>query len=119
MPDCPPLVTPAFDKAGSDRYDAFTENMGVGRLWDIANAANERSGAAAQAVFAMPAQTIRAAVEKLKIVRLVVRVDDGFGPDDDGLGPDDENLRAFEDREALWIDNAIADLERLTRGAGS
>ena len=106
MPDCPPKAVPAFDKAGSDRWDAFMEDKGVFRLFDIANDANRRSGAAANAVFATPAQTIQGAIEKVKIARLVTDLTEG-------AETGDADLAAFQENEAPWIDNAIADLERL------
>lgn len=101
-----PAFDKAFDKAASDRREAFMDDKGASRLWDISNNTNKRSGAAANAVFATPAQTIRGAVEKLKITRLVACTGDG-------AEADDVDLEVFQDRSAPWIDNAIADLERL------
>ncbi len=106
MPECPPMAVPAFDKAGSDRWEAFMKAKGATRLSRIANAANRRSGKAVHAVFATPANTIRGAVEKLKIARIVI----GIG---DGDETADIDLEGFQDRKAPWIDNAIGDLERL------
>ena len=61
-------------------------------------------GAAANAVFAIPAQTVRGAYEKLRIVSLAT----GTGAQDAN-----EDLAYSQDHDAPWIDNALADLERL------
>ena len=102
----PQSAHPAFDKAASDRWEAFMDEKGNSRLFEISNAANRRSGAAANVVFAAPAHTIRGATEKMKIARLA----SGIG---EGSGTGDVDLAAFQDNDAPWIDNAIADLERL------
>lgn len=105
LPDCPTL--PVLDKAHYDRWAAFLSEHGCLALTRQADDLSKLTGAAANAVFAIPAQTIRGAVEKLKIVRL--SAGDNFQGDIEG----DENLCAYQDYDAPWFPTVIADLERL------
>ncbi len=106
MPDCPPHAAPAFDKAGSDRWNAFMKAKGVFKLSNKSNAAGRAMGKAANRVFATPAHTYRGAVEKVKIAYLATG-------DEEGSGTGDADLAAYQDLESPWMANAIADLERL------
>ena len=76
---------------------------------DTLSTIHNLAGEAAKAVFAIPAQTVRGALEKLKIVYLAV----GNGkanPEDAG----DYDLALYQTSETSWFAIAIADLERLT-----
>ena len=106
MPDCPPLVAPAFDKAGHDRWHAFMKAKGVWKLCRKSNAAGRALGKAANRVFAIPARTYRGAVEKVKIAYIATG-------DGDGTYTGDADLDAYQDFENPWMVNAIGDLERL------
>ena len=106
MPDCPPHAAPAFDKAGSDRWNAFMKAKGVFKLSDKSNAAGRAMGKAANRVFAISARTYRGAVEKVKIAYIATG-------DGDGTYTGDADLDAYQDFENPWMANAIADLERL------
>ncbi len=105
LPGCPTL--PVLDKAHYDRWAAFLSEHGCLALTRQADDLSKLTGAAANAVFAIPAQTIRGAVEKLKIVRLTVG--DNLQGDIEG----DENVCAYQDYDAPWFPTVIADLERL------
>ncbi len=64
-------------------------------------------------MFAIPAQTLWGATEKLKIVRMAV------GNSYDAFGTGDEDLDVFQDLEAPWFGDVIADFERLAGRAAS
>jgi len=106
-PDCPPLTAPAFDRQGHEQWEAFMIEQGVYALGARSNDLGMAAGAAANAVSAIPAQTLRGALEKLKIVRLAV------GDSYDALGTGDEDLDAFQGYGDPWFGNVIVDLERL------
>ncbi len=112
MPDCPKFdasVSMEEHQKIGRRFDAFRVAHGVDQLADASNRAGKIMGAAANAVFAIPAQTPRGVYEKMKIVRMVVGIGDGPEGDD--------GLDCYQDYDAPWIDNALADLERLAGGA--
>ncbi len=97
--------TSAFDKEGSECYFAFMREQGVEDLADRSTELWRGVGRIANAVFATEAQTLRAAVEKLKIVRLA------RGDDDDTA---DHDLEAFQyDSKDRWFANVMRDFERL------
>ena len=119
MPDYPPELPWDGEKTLSQaEYElhrkrileqaAFRERHGD--LWEAANEAGKQMGAAANAVFAIPAKTAKGAVAKLKIAR---RASGATAEGGDG----DAELSCYQDYDAPWIDNAIADLERLVGGA--
>ena len=80
--------------------------------YDLWCKAGKDMGAAANAVFAVKAQTVRGAYEKVKIARLATG-----SMAESGLGEGDADLSCHQDIDAPWIDNALADLERLAGGA--
>ena len=102
MPDYPHFGD-GFDM---EKWQVFMDRHGWNELWDRAQEAGKQEGQAANAVFATPARSLRGAVEKVKIVRIVT----GIGAE---TGDGDADLGAYQDFDAPWIDNAIADLERL------
>ena len=108
LPDCPP--NKPIPMGGFEAYSQFLTNHGVGALADCANDLSERCGKAALAVFATPAQTMRGAIEKLKIAYLATG-------DGGGTGTGDIDLEAYQDLGAPWMQNAIDDLDRLSGGA--
>ena len=112
MPDCPPHGHPTFDKAGHDRWWAFMNAHGVSKLWNKMDAAGRVMGKAANRVFAIPAQTYRGAVEKVKIANLATG-------DGEGVGNADDDLETYQDFDNPWMKKAIADLERLGDGRAS
>ena len=101
LPDCPPCVAPAFDRAGSERYDAFVISHGLPALWERFNALDQRVGELCSEILATPAKTIQGAIERLKIVRLA----SGDGPDTLGC--------CQAGSQTQWIATAIDDMERL------
>lgn len=103
-PDCPTYFTPVDSPEGFRQFWAFMEEQGVWKLADRANELNKQRGAAAKAIFAVPANTVRGALGKLEIVRLAIG-DIGEGGDMD--------LECFQDHNATWFAAVIGDLERL------
>ena len=101
---------PGFEKAGSNEWDKCARRSGYRPAFDIWCMAGKKMGAAANTVFAIPAKTLRGAVEKMKIARCAV------GYTDDG-STGDGDLECYQDHNAPWIDNALADLDRLAGGA--
>ena len=100
MPDHPPLADANSDRPGFDRWMAFKDAQGLGGLWDELDAATRACGKAANRVSAIPAQTYRGAVEKVKVANLATE-------------DDDDELVSHQDSDNPWMKKAIADLERL------
>lgn len=111
LPGCPPTALPRDDREGYARWRAFMEKHGVLKRADRAHELNKQRGAAANAIFAMPASTIQGAMEKIKIVRLAIG---DIGDLDDGGAPD---LECFQNHAKPWFALAVRDLERLAGGA--
>lgn len=95
---------------GTDEFFAFYDENRQDGLWESSNEAWERTGELVNGVFAIPATTLRGAIEKLKIVRLTV------GANGDGSDADDD-LDAFQEYEDPWFDKVLADLEHLAEEA--
>ncbi len=104
-PDRPPF--PLLGHQAIKRYGAHLREQGVSDLADRSHVLNVAAGASANAVFALPAQTIHGAIEKLKIVRLTVG--DNYQGDLGG----DEDMDAFQDYDHPWFSTVIHELERL------
>lgn len=108
LPDCPPLVAPAFDRIDHDRYCAFMKEHGVDALSDRSTELWRCGGALAQEIFTTPASTLKGAIAKLAIVRLAL------GDDDDTA---DRDLEAYQyDSDERWFANVMRDFERLSNG---
>ena len=110
MRDFPGYPTPDMGTPERERYDAehsrCADASGYHPAFDLWNEAGKDMGAAANAVFAIPAQTVRGAVEKLKIAYLATGDGEGTATGDDGL-------ETYQDLKAPWMANVLADLERL------
>ncbi len=106
MPDHPPLADPNSDRPGFDRWMAFKDAQGSGRLWSKMDSAGRAMGKAANRVIAIPARTYRGAIEKVKIAYIATG-------DGDGTYTGDADLDAYQDFENPWMTSAIADLQRL------
>ena len=110
MQDFPGYPTPDMGTPERERYDAehsrCADASGYHPAFDLWNEAGKDMGAAANAVFAIPAQTVRGAVEKLKIAYLATGDGEGTATGDDGL-------ETYQDLKAPWMANVLADLERL------
>ena len=103
LPDCPPMIAPAFDLAAWERHTAFWKAHGLDQRYDRSNALHTRLALICNKVFATPAQTNRGALEKLKIVYMAIGNHDG-----------DIDLDACQpDSAPYWFETAIADLERI------
>ena len=110
MPDfpddpAPDLGTPEREKWGA-AHAQCADASGYPPAYDLWCKAGKCMGKAANAVFAIPAKTLKGAVEKLKVARVASGAVDETG---DG----DADLSCYQDAKTPWIDNAIADLERL------
>ncbi len=103
MPDCPGFDPPTFSRD----YLAFLEVHDANRYDDDSGRLGEQTGAIANAIFEIPAETVRGAFEKLKIAHIVVGNNHQDG---------DENLDAYQDWDAPWMETVIADFERLIGG---
>ena len=100
LPECPSFRDhPALS--------AFFEKHGQFALSDAANKANKRQGKAVKAVFGIPAKTHQGVLAKLKIVEVAY----GTGNEDG-----DTDLDCWQDLDAPWLENVIADFERLLSG---
>ena len=106
LPDCPP--NKPIPMGGYEAYSQFLTDHDVDALAGRANDLTERSGKAALAVFAIPAQTMHGAIEKLKIAYLAIG-------DGDGTRTGDRDLEAYQDLDSPWMESVIADLERLAQ----
>ena len=104
LPECPPLVEPAFDKEASDRYFAFLKEHGVDDLAHRSTELWRGVGRIIHAVFAAEARTLRGAVEKLKIAQ---------------LAHDNEELNAYDEPQGSWLASVMRDLERLAAEGGA
>ena len=75
LPFCPEHVAPTEGlerwKRYNERWIRYMEQTGMDDFWDESEQLHESMGEAANAVFDTPAQTVRGAVEKLKIVEAV------------------------------------------------
>src|SRR5579883_2863941 len=101
--DCPALGQPG--PHATDARMAFLERHGWCAEWDKVQAISRKMGAAANALFAIPAATPAGVLAKLKIVRLAV----GTGTDDG-----DSDLEAYQHRRRRsWFDTTISDFERI------
>ena len=89
------------------REDEFNEAHDSHKYWDQSGRQGERVGALANAIFEIPAETVRGAFEKLKIVHIVVGNNHQDG---------DENLDAYQDWDAPWMETVMADFDRLLGG---
>ncbi len=108
LPFCPERVDPQSEpferwKRYFDRWGRYMEQGGYDRLMEQSEALMNSVGEAANAVFDTPAQTVRGAVEKLKIVRMA---------NGDGADNGDADLDAYQ-VEDPWMPKVIRDLERL------
>ena len=92
----------------NELWKAEAERSGYTAAHNASHEANVKMGAAANAVFSIPAHTLRGCLEKVKIARLAT----GSGDDYNGDG----DLECYQDMASPWVDNAIADLERLAGG---
>ncbi len=108
MPDCPGPQTCRSGGYALARA-AFLEAHDAYRYWDQCNRLNEQTGALAKAIFRMPARTSRGALEKLKIAYTAVG-------DGEETSTGDNDLESFQDLEAPWMGNVIADFKRLVGG---
>ncbi len=105
MPDCPQIPFYRDRTAFLKAHDAY-------RGWEQGNRLNEQTGALAKTIFGTPAQTVKGALEKLKIA--YVAVGDG-----EETGTGDPDLESFQDLKAPWMEAVSADFERLIGGAPS
>ena len=101
MPDCPELDATV---EGNRAYFAFLKAHDSYKYYDESGRLGARAGATANAIFKMPAETVKGAVEKLKIVHIVVGNNHQDG---------DEDLDAYQDWNAPWMETVIADFDRL------
>ncbi len=106
MPDCPDFDPPTLSRA----YLAFLEAHDASRYYDESGRLGEQTGAIANAIFEIPAETVRGTFEKLKIAHIVVGNNHQDG---------DENLDAYQDWDAPWMETVLADFERLAGEARS
>ncbi len=104
MPDCPQLN---FTRDGSEAHFAFLEAHDAFRYGDECERLGEQTGEAVNAIFEIPAETVRGAFEKLKVVHIVVGNNHQDG---------DEDLDAYQDWDAPWMETVMADFERLIGG---
>ncbi len=103
MPDCPDFDPPTRSRA----YLAFLRAHDAFRYYDESGRLGEQTGVLANAIFEIPAETFRGAIEKFHIAHLAV----GSG-DDDG----DQDLLAYQDFANPWMETVAADFERLLAG---
>ncbi len=110
MPDCPrpPFLPPDYGHG----HTAFLAAHDGHKYLGEANRLNDQTGALAKTIFGTPAQTVKGALEKLKIA--YVAVGDG-----EETGTGDPDLESFQDLEAPWMEAVIADFERLIGEASS
>jgi hypothetical protein len=112
LPDYPSYDSSAF-KSMEEAQDAwrreqdFVEAHNIHKYWDQGGRLGERVGALANAIFEIPAETVRGAFEKLKIAHIVVGNNHQDG---------DESLDAYQDWDEPWMETVIADFERLIAG---
>ena len=106
LPDCP--LNGPRPMGRLDPFPKFLSDHGVDVLAHRANDLGKRCGKAALAVFAIPAQTMHGAIEKLKIAYLAIG-------DGDGTRTGDRDLEAYQDLDPPWMESVIADLERLAQ----
>ena len=109
-PDCPPDVRPLADPAGYIRHQDFLDEHRVDTFYAQFDVAELRCEKAVAAVFALPANTVRGALEKLKIAYETVI--------EDGAHFTDIDFRHFQG-DVSWTENTIRDLERQAGRAGS
>ena len=106
MPDCPKLdcTVEGYQAyfAFLEAHDAYGDGVELNSLADLA-------GALGNAIIETPAQTLKGAVEKLKIARIAVG---SYGCPDDG----DEALEAYHDWERPWLETVAKDFDRLLAG---
>ena len=93
--------------------EAFKKKHGVHATWDALERSWRAAGKAANDAFALRARTMEGAIAKLHLARFVVGVD----PEMPETG--DANLSAYQNWRRPWIDNAIADVERMAKGGRS
>ncbi len=105
MPDCPPAEMGTFNE-----HFAFLQTHDTSGYYEDSGRLGEQTGEAVNAVFEIPAETVRGAFEKLKIVHIVVGNNHQDG---------DEDLDAYQDWDAPWMETVIADFERLLGGLPS
>ncbi len=107
MPDCPrpPFLPPDYGHG----HTAFLAAHDAHKYLGEANRLNDQTGALAAAIFETPAESAKGALEKLKIAYTAVG-------DGEGTATGDNDLEAFQDLDAPWMQNVIADFERLIRG---
>ena len=103
MPDCPDFDPPTLSRA----YLAFLKAHDAYRYYDESGRLGKQTGALANAIFEIPAETVRGAFEKLKIAHIVVGNNHQDG---------DEDLDAYQDWDAPWMETVIADFARLLGG---
>ena len=104
LPECPPFVVPVKNREAFERYNAFLKDHGIGALAGASGEAWEREARAVKLVFDTPAKTYQGVLAKLKIV------EEAYGT---GSGDGDADLEGNQDLDAPWLENVIADFERL------
>lgn len=113
MPDFPEYPVPLPCDPEKEKWEAAysrcADASGYHPAHEISGAAIRKAGAAANAVFSIPARTLRGCHEKAKIARRAICTDWTW---DDG----DEDLACYQ-KGSLWIDNALADLDRMAGAA--
>ena len=101
MPDCPEIDGTV---EGNNAHFAFLDAHDASRYYDDSGRLGEQTGAIANAIFEIPAETVKGAFGKLKIAHIVVGNNHQDG---------DEDLDAYQDWDAPWMETVIADFERL------
>ena len=103
MPDCPKLdcTVEGYQAyfAFLEAHDAYGDGVELNSLADLA-------GALGNAIIETPAQTLKGAVEKLKIARIAVG---SYRYPDDG----DQGLAVYQDWKKPWIETVGTDFDRL------
>ena len=92
---------------------AFEKKHGAQAAWDALERSWQAAGKAANAVFATPARTMDGAIAKLCLARYVVGIDPEM-PETGCVA-----LSSYQNYKKPWIDNAIADVERMAKGGRS
>jgi hypothetical protein len=105
MPGCPPAEFGTFSE-----HITFLQTHDTSGYYEECSGLGEQTGEAVNAVFEIPAETVKGAFEKLKIVHIVVGNNHQDG---------DEDLDAYQDWDAPWMETVLADFERLAGGMQS
>ena len=104
LPECPAFRYPGATREDLLRHHAFLAEHGIGAFVDASGEAWEREDRAVKLVFGIPAKTYQGVLAKLNIV------EEAYGT---GGADGDANLESYQDLDAPWLENAIADFERL------